>query len=192
MTWTKLSDDFTDDTWTLSDAAHRLHVDGLVWSNRKLLDLRIPKADLARVSPRAEVVPELLDAGFWVDDSDAYVIRHHARYQRTREQVLKQQETNKANRARGVARPVREQHSVDERLDESSDERSDARSDERDGTGRLVTEVVERPSTSRRPSPAGTRPDDPKCVAPGCSASARNALRTCFEHARLELTAVSS
>jgi hypothetical protein len=42
MTWAKLSDDFTDDCWTLSDGAFRLHVEGLVWSNRKLLDLVIP------------------------------------------------------------------------------------------------------------------------------------------------------
>ena len=34
MTWTKLSDDFGDDCWELSDAAYRLHVEGLLWSNR--------------------------------------------------------------------------------------------------------------------------------------------------------------
>jgi hypothetical protein len=31
MTWTKLSDDFSDDCWELSDAAVRLHMEGLVW-----------------------------------------------------------------------------------------------------------------------------------------------------------------
>ncbi len=29
MTWTKLSDDFSDDCWTLSDQAFRLHTEGL-------------------------------------------------------------------------------------------------------------------------------------------------------------------
>ncbi len=38
MTWTKLGDEFGDECWTLSDAAYRLHVDGLVWSNRKGTD----------------------------------------------------------------------------------------------------------------------------------------------------------
>lgn len=35
MTWTKVSDDFTDECWTLSDEAFRLHIEGLTWSNRK-------------------------------------------------------------------------------------------------------------------------------------------------------------
>ncbi|MGC7224587.1 hypothetical protein RBA13_22790, partial [Mycobacteroides abscessus subsp. massiliense] len=42
MTWTKLSDDYGDDCWRLSDAAFRTHTEGLCWSNRKLLDLVIP------------------------------------------------------------------------------------------------------------------------------------------------------
>ena len=131
MTWTKISDDFADDRWTLSDAAFRLHVDGLTWSNRKLLDLRIPKDDLPRCSKRPEAVAELLAVGWWTDDGDAYVIRHHAIYQRTRDQVVAQQEANKANRAKGRARPVRERV----RSDESSDGSSHRSSDERDGTG---------------------------------------------------------
>ncbi len=39
MTWTKLGDEFTDETWTVSDAAYRLHVDGLVWSNHRAAQL---------------------------------------------------------------------------------------------------------------------------------------------------------
>ena len=46
MTWTKLSDDFSDDCWQLSDAAYRLHTEGLIWSNRKLLNLRLDKAEM--------------------------------------------------------------------------------------------------------------------------------------------------
>ncbi len=168
MTWTKLSDDFTDDTWTLSDAAHRLHVDGLVWSNRKLLDVHIPKADLARVSPRAEVVPELLDAGFWRDDGDFYVIRHHADYQRTREQVIHQQEANKKNRAKGRARPVREQ------FDQPSDESSNHSSDERDRTG-LVWKQKQAPTEVET------------CAAAGCSNEPRHGLVTCYDHAADEI-----
>ncbi len=48
MTWSKLSDDFPDDCWTLLDGAFRLHVEGLCWSNRKLLDCRIPNGHLRR------------------------------------------------------------------------------------------------------------------------------------------------
>jgi hypothetical protein len=101
MTWTKLSDDFTDDCWTLSDAAYRVHSDGLVWSNRKLLDCVIPKEDVYRFAKRPEAVQELLDAGYWSDLGTAYVIRHHAQYQRLREAVIRQQEANAANGAKG-------------------------------------------------------------------------------------------
>lgn len=97
MTWTKLSDDWSDDTWTMSDGAYRLHSDGLVWSNRKLLDLDIPKDDLPRLSRRPECIQELLDGGWWTDTGACYRIVHHAAYQRTRAQVIKQQEAAKAN-----------------------------------------------------------------------------------------------
>ena len=101
MTWAKLSDDFSDDCWTLSDAAFRLHVEALVWNGRKLLDLRLPKDDLRRFAKHPEVVGELLAVGWWSDDGDAYVIRHHGTYQRTREQVLAQQSANAENGRRG-------------------------------------------------------------------------------------------
>jgi len=121
MTWTKLSDDFTDDTWTLSDAAARMHVDGLVWSNRKLLDLHIPKVDLARFAKTPSAVTELLDGGWWHEDGEHYVIDHHARYQRLREAVIKQQTVNKENRAkRGQGTPAAREVRFNDSSNESS------------------------------------------------------------------------
>jgi hypothetical protein len=126
MTWSKLSDDFTDDCWTLSDAAFRLHVEGITWSNRKLLDLRIPKDDLPRFAKHPDVVEELAAVGWWTDEGEHYEIRHHALYQRSRADVLHQQEANLANGRRG-GRPagvVREvdrpslTHSVSESVSE--------------------------------------------------------------------------
>ena len=105
MTWTKLSDDFSDDCWTLSDAAFRLHVEGLVWNNRKLLDLRLPLEDVRRFK-RSEVVQELLDGGWWRRDGDVYVIQHHAAYQRARAAVIAQQTANAKNGRKG-GRPPR-------------------------------------------------------------------------------------
>lgn len=139
MTWTKLSDDFSDDCWTLSDAAFRLHIEGLVWSNRKLLDCVLRKDELRRWASRPDAAQELLDAGWWVDNGDTYTIRHHATYQRDREAVLNRQEVNRRNGRRGGRPPVREQaatiqppeptetHSVNESLSESKTHR--------DGTG---------------------------------------------------------
>jgi len=113
MTWTKLSDDFADDCWTLSDAAFRVHVEGLTWSNRKLLDLRIPKSDVRRFAKNPEAVAELVEIGWWSDAGEFYLIRHHANYQRSREDVIKQQAANAANGRRGgrPRKPPREQAS---------------------------------------------------------------------------------
>jgi hypothetical protein len=101
MSWAKLSDDYGDDCWTLSDAAFRLHTEALVWNGRKLLDCRIPKDDVRRFARHPDAARELLDVGWWSDDADAYVLRHHAAYQRTREAVVNQQEANTKNGAKG-------------------------------------------------------------------------------------------
>lgn len=143
MTWTKLSDDFGDDCYQLSDAAFRLHVEGLLWSNRKLVDLKLDKAVLQRWATRPEAAAELVDRGWWTDEGDHYLIRHHAIYQRTAEQVVKQQQANKANRAKGKARPVREQAPPASAETTVSDESSDESSDEMDRTGQDRTGHLE-------------------------------------------------
>src|ERR1700722_16304557 len=83
MTWTKLSDDFSDDCWELSDAAVRLHMEGLVWSNRKLLDCRLVKDEMVRWAKRPGAAEELVAAGWWRDDDTVYLIVH-TRYLSTR------------------------------------------------------------------------------------------------------------
>lgn len=144
MTWTKLSDDFGDDCWTLSDAAFRLHVEGLGWSNRKLLDCQLSAEDVQRFAKNPDAVTELTDCGWWSHDTETetFIIRHHAGYQRLAADVVRQQEVNKANRRRGRARPVRTH--ADEPSEEPSqgDESSNEPSDERDGTGRDGTGSV--------------------------------------------------
>lgn len=142
MTWTKLSDDYTDDTWALSDEAFRLHTEGLVWSNRKLLDLRLPKEDVRRFSKHPDSVAELLAGEWWVDDGDAYVIRHHARYQRLRDAVIRQQEANRENQAKRGKKtsPAREVRFNESNNDSLNDPRSESTREndsfvERDRTG---------------------------------------------------------
>ncbi len=105
MTWTKISDDFPDDCETLSDRAFRLHVEGLVWSNRKLLNCEVPKEHLRRFATSPQAVDELLACGWWSEDGDVYVIRHHATYQQSREEVLARQERARKNGAKSPGRP---------------------------------------------------------------------------------------
>ncbi len=125
MTWTKLSDDFADDCDSLSDRAFRLHVEGLVWNNRKLRDCWLPKDDLRRFATHPDAVQELLDTGWWSDDGDAYVIRHHAVYQRTREEVLRQQETNRSNGRKGGRPPKPREQALSSETQSVSDSLSE-------------------------------------------------------------------
>ena len=101
MTWTKLSDDFPFDCWTLSDAAFRLHIEGLCWSNRMLLDGVIPKDDMHRFAKEPDTIEELVSGGWWSTNGESYVIKHHMMYQPTREKVIAQQARSRENGARG-------------------------------------------------------------------------------------------
>ena len=77
MTWTKLGDEFSDEARDLNDAEHRTHIDALGWSNRRGLDLLIPKRDLRRFanSPDAEAaVVGLIAKGWWTDRGDCWYV----------------------------------------------------------------------------------------------------------------------
>ncbi|ATD70505.1 MULTISPECIES: hypothetical protein [Gordonia] len=142
MTWTKLSDDFSDDCDGLSDHAFRLHVEGLCWSNRKLFNLRLPKARMGKWATHPEAASELVAAGYWAEDGDAYVIRHHAGYQRTREQVIAQQTANAQNGRMGgrpkksSAGPPRETWTETESVSDSKTQSVSDPKTERDRAGR--------------------------------------------------------
>lgn len=161
MTWSKFSDDFSDDCWTLSDRAFRLHVEGLVWNSRKLLDLRIPKDDLRRFAKHPDVVDELLAVGWWSDDGDAYVIRHHGDYQRTREQVLAQQSANASNgkkggRPRKVPREIAEMPSSSSETQSVSQSVSDS-STHRGSGGHRSNDAVAEPHAQKTQSLSESR-----------------------------------
>lgn len=77
MTWTKLGEEFGDAARKLSDAAFRTHVEALMWSNRRLLDLVIDPDDIRRFAETKrpeEAIAELVDAGWWRDHGDGWFI----------------------------------------------------------------------------------------------------------------------
>lgn len=77
MTWTKLGEEFGDAARKLSDAAFRTHVEALMWSNRRLLDLLIDPDDIRRFAETKhpeEAVAELVDAGWWRDEGEGWFI----------------------------------------------------------------------------------------------------------------------
>jgi hypothetical protein len=145
MTWTKLGDEWSDDTDIagLSDAAVRTHIDALVWSNSRLLDLVIPKRDLPRFafSKDAErAVTELVTVEWWIDLGDRWRIEHRAVWQRTRDQVEATRLKNlRAQWHRRGRHDLCDHHvSSDDNTADSTDDVSDDVMDDpgRDGSGR--------------------------------------------------------
>jgi hypothetical protein len=148
MTWSKISDDFSDDCWTLSDKAWRLHVEGLIWSNRKLLDLVIPKDELRLFAKHPEALGELVMSGYWEEDGLNVTILHHGSYQRLKANVIAQQVANTANQARrGIVTPPPREivekpkslvFAVSKESNKSSNKSLNDSTNERDRTGRLL------------------------------------------------------
>ncbi|MGH3482282.1 MAG: hypothetical protein ACRDPQ_03520 [Nocardioidaceae bacterium] len=83
MTYSKLGSEFFDECADagLSDAAVRTHAEAVTWIYRiERTDMRIKKHLVRRFagSEGAEVaVKDLVAAGFWRDDGDAWVLEHH-------------------------------------------------------------------------------------------------------------------
>ncbi len=80
MTWTKLGDEFADAARDLSSDAFRTHVEALLWSNRRLLDLVVPKRDLSRFAEASDAraaAEELVAIGWWQDAVDSWYIGVH-------------------------------------------------------------------------------------------------------------------
>lgn len=140
MTWTKTGDEFADECWTLSDAAYRLHHEGLTWSNRKQTEGQLAKDDMRRWARRPEAAEELVNVGWWEDHGQHFQIIHHIGYQRTREQVAHQSIINSENGRKGGRPRKHKTDSVNEPLSESQTEiESDG---DRTGQDRHVLEGV--------------------------------------------------
>jgi hypothetical protein len=77
MTWTKLGDEFPPEAKDLTDAEFRTHVEALCWSNVRLLDLHVPKAEVRRFAESrdaAAAVDGLVVKGWWEDRGDVWYI----------------------------------------------------------------------------------------------------------------------
>lgn len=76
MTFTRIGDEFPHMARHLSDGAFRTHVEALIWSVSRELDLCIPKDDVRRFAETTidipDVVAELLDKEWWIDAGEHY------------------------------------------------------------------------------------------------------------------------
>jgi hypothetical protein len=99
MTWTKLSDDFDQHPKIIAagERAELLHVHGLIYSNRYLLDGFIPAEAVPHLSRHARFeasIEALIKLGIWVPVEGGYQIHDFLKYQRSRKQVLAERERN--------------------------------------------------------------------------------------------------
>jgi hypothetical protein len=113
MTWLKVSDDFGIDCAEagLSDAAFRTHVEGLLWSMRRLtggcLTPTALRHGVETTDPDAAVA-ELVEAGFWERHGAGYRIVHGMDVQRTPEQVRADRDATAERQRRWYQRHVGE------------------------------------------------------------------------------------
>jgi hypothetical protein len=105
MPLTSLGREMLDEAAALSDAAWRLHVEALIISSTRLLDLEVPKRTLERQSETHGDLPpaiaELIAAGWWEDRGDTWYIGvRFGQWQRSTTQVERKRRTDRAGQER--------------------------------------------------------------------------------------------
>ncbi len=96
MTWVKLDDTFPNNPKILpiSDKAFRLYVEGLCYSNQYLTDGFLAQAAVDRLDS-GKALPELIEAGLWIDVEGGAQIHDYCKHQSTREDVEVKREANR-------------------------------------------------------------------------------------------------
>jgi hypothetical protein len=100
MTWVRFDDQFTihRKVSSLSDAAYRLHTEGIFWAARNLTDGRIARDELRSVSGKGKPemhAAELVRRGLWLETDDGWEIHDYLSYQPSRSKVLHDREQKK-------------------------------------------------------------------------------------------------
>jgi hypothetical protein len=182
MTWTKLGDEFSDEARDLTDAEYRTHSDALIWSNRRGLDLLVPKRDLRKFgeSPLADDAPEgLIAKGWWADEGDHWNIGLRFPEWQLERAVIKQRQEANALRVRRSRMHKAGDHSIcvvgncpaaaaDVMHYDTRDEtRDDMRDPGRVGTGLSaptdpLTDQSQTPSQDQTQNRRGTTPRTPR------------------------------
>ena len=102
MTWLKLSDNYSDGTQHLSDAAFRAHVEALLWVMRREQGPVLTHRDVRRALDTdngEEAVTELVACGFWREVPSGYEVCYHMEHQPEPE-VIAARRANDAERQR--------------------------------------------------------------------------------------------
>lgn len=109
MTWTRLDENFPDHPKIVAagERAELLHIHGIIYCNRFLLDGRVPR-DVAPTLLKhgyQDAIKALVKLGIWMEIEDGYEIHDFLVYQPSRAEVLaKRQQKASAGQAGGLAR----------------------------------------------------------------------------------------
>lgn len=105
MPWANFDDAFTEHPKidALTDAAFRLHVAGICYSNRHLTDGYIDANRIARLVPRYKrsALQELMHGGLWLPADGGYRIHDYLDWNRSKQQI--EQERERIRRVRSEA-----------------------------------------------------------------------------------------
>ncbi|SRR5260221_10215563 len=77
MTWTKLGDEFLPESADLTDGEFRTHIEALVWSSWRMLDLYVPKNEVRRFARSTDPegdIDGLIVKGWWEDRGNCWYI----------------------------------------------------------------------------------------------------------------------
>lgn len=105
MPWVRLDDEFPSHRKVerLTDAAFRLHVQGICWCARNLTDGHISRDDLDFVSrirrPRRHAA-QLVVAGLWSETDSGWYIHDYLEYQPSKAQVERRRENDAERKTR--------------------------------------------------------------------------------------------
>jgi hypothetical protein len=129
MSWTKLDDAVVDQLWSLSDAAHRLHLSGTIWSGRLLTDGAIP-ADRVRVLVprfRPAALTELERCGLWTRTPEGWHIENFLVDQPSRREVTARRAYEAIRQAKSTAPTPEEKATWIDREEDAKRELREAR-----------------------------------------------------------------
>jgi hypothetical protein len=161
VTWTRLSDTFTDrpELLEVSRSARLLHVEALVHCNRHLTDGRLSRRALRRITDSEDLdgdVAELENVGVWVPTEDGWQVDWTD--QETAEKVRARQELAAARKERHEAHKAGDHEQCNPKTCTGARDRTRSGTDDGTASGTQTSTHARTPSRPdpTRPGPKGT------------------------------------
>ena len=166
MTWTKLGDELGGEARDLTDAEFRTHIEALLWSNQRLLDLYVPRRDLRRFAETADpaaAAAGLVAKGWWQPAGDGWYVGVRFPEWQLERTVVEYRKDSAALRKRRQRMHAAADHSICLSANCADVTRDGTRDPGRVGSGtgkavRAKPNSTPKPDPSPRPAKAADRP----------------------------------